>query len=554
MADRNQRGQEDGEPLQRWPLDNISECQVQHTSHRKQGPVLPTLVITISDSQRKRRSSRATGFISSNKDSGVATLWFRTPPDDHHRSLQEWAQLIMVRKGLASAHDSPVSPVFASPFKTRSNEYSDYLPRSASDSRGLQHTSSTATYSTGPLDRAGPFDLHPPSLRSKRSDVSSPSDTNRPTSKIPYATPEQHYTTVLPGDILPSSPNGEYPGRFVEGWTSAAGRSSVLGFAVRGRDSLSSQGQHASIPDVTSPPAPGETILDRAFLLGHIPGAGSYVPGQEKLSSIARFDALMREAEDRKGKREASRQSVRTAVRSAFDDDDSSDEEEAYSAQGDHASEGSDRLHDQSQTDQGRAVPDMSPSAQRALAFITSRHHDGHAGTHRPTVSRTHLSFHAGVTPAFPVSPPVPPSRPHTAHAKSRSNAARNRSTLQLMPATTTTLDLTSAGKSRDDGSWSATVAPDKRNSSSSAKRLSFTDFTKRLSSTSSLLLVQTNVSAGSSHVGSETDTQNGAPPSRTSLALRGGPPLRTKDREELDRRCGWRGSVGVVGTEGGFL
>ncbi|KAK2590054.1 hypothetical protein QQS21_012270 [Conoideocrella luteorostrata] len=538
---------EDGEPIQRWSLSHISDCQVKLVSHRKQGHVLPTLVITVSDNQRKRRSSRATGFVSANKDSGVTTLWFRTPPDNHRPSLYEWARFIMAKKGLSSAAESPVSPVFTSPFQTRSNDSQDYHPRPGSGNRALQHKSSTATYSTGPLDHATTFSSVSPSLRSKRSDISSPSSNIHPTQKVQYAMPEQHYTSIRPGDIVTSAPNGEYQGQFIEGWTSAQGRSSTMSSPVRSRDSIGSQGQQPSIVDVSSPPAPGETILDRAFQLGHVPGAGSYVPGQEKLTSIARFDALMRKADDRRRKRETIQRDQQGTVKSAFDEDDSSDDVDGQESDtSDADSDERSQEHDQ----RDRYSPHlMSPSAQRALAFIIGRQEsDRSSKSHRPAISRTHLSFHAGTVPASTQSPP---SRPHTAHAKSRPNTSRTQSTPHLIPTATTTLDLPSSGKPHDEGHHRSTAVPEKRHSNSSAKRLSFTEFTKRLSSTSSLLLVQTNASGGSS----EPDVHHSSPAPRTNLSLRGsGAPPRPRDRDDQDRRCGWRGSVGVVGTEGGFL
>lgn len=515
---------------------------------------MQTLVITISDNQRKRRSSRATGFISSNKDSGVTTLWFRTPPDDHHHGLHEWARFIMSKKSSSTTTESPVSPVFTSPFQTRSNDNPDYFARPGSGNRGLQHKSSTATYSTGPLDRPATFSSDSPSLRSKRSDISSPSSNHHNSQKVPYAIPEQHYTTIMPGDIL-SGPNGEYQGQYVEGWNTGNGRTSTMSSPSRGRDSMSSQSQQPSVLNASSPPCPGETILDRAFHLGHIPGAGSYVPGQEKLSSIARFDALMRETDEKRRKRDTIQRAQQTTIRSAFDDDDSSDDEEVDPATDDSDSDSdSDAYSEGQDQSEQHSAPLMSPSAQRALSYITGRNEGANLNpkSHRPGMSRTHLSFHAGSARASTIAPP---SRPHTAHAKSRPNAARTQSTPHLIPTATTTLDLPSSGKGQEDCRNRSSTIAEKRHSNSSAKRLSFTEFTKRLSSTSSLLLVQTNASGGSSHVSSEVDTQPCSSAPRTNLSLRGaGPPPRPRDRDDQDRRCGWRGSVGVVGTEGGFL
>ncbi|POR37757.1 Uncharacterized protein TPAR_02045 [Tolypocladium paradoxum] len=547
------KSKNDWEPIQQWPANSVADCQVQLVTNRKQSPVLPTLVITIADKERRRRSSRAAGFISTNKESGTTTLWFRTLPDDHHPTLHDWARFILSRKRATPSSGSPVSPIFTSPFATRSRENSDHKQRPGSGSRALQHKSSSATYSTGPRDCPATFSSESPSLRSKRSDISSPSSNNYPPQKLPYAIPEQHYTTVLPTDLGATPPLGDYRGEFIEGWTSAQGRSSTMSSPTRGRDSISSQAQHPSIYDAACPPAPGETILDRAFQLGHIPGPESYVPGQEKLSSIARFDALMREVEERRKQNEAGTKAERVAVRSTFEDDDSSDE--ADPGESDDEDSDSDAQSEE-QDDRGKA-PLMSPGAQRALAYIAGgrRENGRHSVSHRPGISRAHLSFHADADPASSISLAAP-LRPHTAHAKSRPNATRTQSTPHLTPAAATALDLPSSAASSSKRPVPVPVpSADKRNSSSSAKRLSFTEFTKRLSSSSSSLLVQTNASAGSSRGSSEVEVQPPSAP-RTNLTLRGASgarqPLPPPRSDPQERRCGWRGSI--VGAEGGFL
>ncbi len=113
--------------------------------------------------------------------------------------------------------------------------------------------------------------------------------------------------------------------------------------------------------------------------------------------------------------------------------------------------------------------------------------------------------------------------------------------------------------------------ATEKRQSVSSVKRLSFGEFTRRLSSTSSLLLMQTNASTGGSSRASHSDMdlqqppgspaphlhhlhpRAGAPPAPLQQQIQNPPlsPLPAGERE----RCAWRGSVGVFGTgEGGFV
>ncbi|CAM1508371.1 Fc.00g052190.m01.CDS01 [Cosmosporella sp. VM-42] len=531
---------EDSEPQQQWPINCISGCDVQMLAHRKQGPVLPTMVVTISDKERKRRSSRAAGLISANKEPSATTLLFRTPPDDHHPSLHEWARFILSKKSPMSP-DSPMSPKFSNPFSSRSRDTPDYFPRPTSgsqshcsDGRGLQHKGSANTYSTGTRER--PVTFSSASLRSKRSDVSSPSSTNYPI-QTSFPIPGQHYTTVLPTDIpSPVTTIGEYQGEFIEGWTSAQGRSSTMSSPIRGRDSLSSQTPQPSVTatEASSPPGPRETILDRAFQLRCIPGSEREVPGEEHLSSLARFDALMREADDRRKQREAAERAEQIAMRSAFEASDSSEEDDEVDSDGTDDAYGT-----------GRRSPALiPPTAQRALQFIAGRHESSRStpSAARPPVSKTPMGMRADhLTQA-------PPMRPHTAHAKSRPNAAqRTQSTPQLTPSMAK-LDISaSTNKSHEDGAMKSNA--EKRQSTSSTKRLSFTEFTKRLSSTSSLLLVQTNASGGSSRGSSEIDIQSSSIP-RGALNPRGtGPPPR-----DHDGRCGWRNSVGVLGNEGGFL
>ncbi|OTA02659.1 hypothetical protein A9Z42_0030650 [Trichoderma parareesei] len=547
------KAKEDMEPAYQWPTSCVLDCQVQMLAYRKQGPIQPTLVVTISDKERKRRSSRSVGLMAS-KDAGTSTLWFRTPPDDHHSSLHDWASFILSKKNPVAA-DGSTTPIFSSPFSPRSREAPDNTPprpdsgnpasSSRPDARALQHKSSSATYSTGPRERPATFSSDSPSLRSKRSDISSPSSISQHPMQKAFAAPGPIYTGPMHGDSgLPPIRDSIYQGDLIEGWTAAQGRSSTLSSPTRGPEPLGSPMEAPLGFDVHAPPAPGETILDRAFQLGHIPWAGSNVPGQETFSSIARFDALMHEVEDKRKQREATRREERAAMRNTYNPkatplklvDDFDSEESAHSA--DEQDHGYDRS------------PIISPSAQRALAFIANRHGDAprEPGSRRPTISRTHLSYHAGAAPPPPLPLPTsrsPPSRPHTAHAKSRLNPSqRTQSTPHLNPD--------SAGRSvesgfgQDDG--------DSRRSGSSSKRLSFSDFTRRLSSTSSLLVVQTNTSGDSRRGSVETD-HHSLSARRPDVSHRDTvPPPRSREWQRQDRQCPWRNSVGVVGPEGGFL
>ncbi|KAJ4187962.1 hypothetical protein NW767_008919 [Fusarium falciforme] len=537
---------EDTEPSQQWPINSITDCQVQQIAHRKQGPVLPTLVISIADKEKKRRSSRAAGLISSSKEANATTLWFRTPTDDHHLSLHEWARFILARKSPMSP-ESPMSPQFSNPFSSRPRDTSDYFSRPTSgnqsgrsDTRALQHKSSSNTHSTATRDRPLTFSSESPSLRSKRSDVSSPSSSNYPIQQMNFPIPGQHYTTVLPTDLpSPVTTTGEYQGEFIEGWTSAQGRSSTMSSPIRGRSSIGSQPPHPSTAatDSSSPPGPRETILDRAFQMRCIPGSEREVPGEEKLSSLARFDALMREADEKRKQREEAERAQQMAMRSAFEASDSSSEEQ-------------DSDSDDLDEDAFGGVPErrgpalIPPTTQRALQFITGRHEAAPPSpSGRPPVTRTQI-------------PQSPPLRPHTAHAKSRPTPSqRTNSTPQLTPGMAN-LEISTGTPTKvsDDGAIRPNADKRLSTSSTATKRLSFTEFTKRLSSTSSLLLVQTNASGGSSRGSSEIDIQPSSLP-RGTLNPRGtGPPPRDRDTDDYGGRCRWRNSVGVIGKDGTFI
>ncbi|KAK0392377.1 hypothetical protein NLU13_1872 [Sarocladium strictum] len=472
--------QDNWEPTHQWPLSSVVDCSVQTVAHRKQGPVLPTLIVTISDQQRKRRSSRAAGLITSNKESSSTTvLWFRSPNDEPHVSLHEWVRFIMSRRGAPMSPDSPMSPVLTNPFAPKPREGSDYFPRPSSHGRGLQHKASTATYSTSgaPRERPLTFSSESPSLRSKRSDVSSPSSFNYPVQQSPFSIPGQHYTTVLPTDIPSPTTVGpaDYQGEFIEGWTSAQGRSSTVSSPTRGRDSISSHAHQPSVTESSSPPAPRETILDRAFQLRCIPGSDADVPGEEKLSSLARFDALMKEADEKRKQRESAQRAEQAAMRSTFEADDSSDEEDVV-PESDTDTENSDAYSNEGD---GRSQPSLiPPTTKRALKFIASRHDltgesDDQVPTRRP-MSRNPVSFHGGIMSSLTQAPP---SRPHTAHAKSRPNQAGGGSgpASPPLPASATERSGLSSATNvvRGRPSEEGTVRPsiEKRQSSSSAKR-----------------------------------------------------------------------------------
>ena len=587
-ADDRGRQQEDTEPILQHPITSIADCQVQMLAHRKQGPVLPTLVLSILpdplvDKARKRRSSRTAGF-SAPRETGPTTLLFR-PGLEEYPTLQDWARFIQqliqpqIPDRLPLSPVTPASPTFINPFAPRSREPSDMFSRPESRNGGRP---GFVFKNPGPAhtgrDRPVTFS-DSPSLRSKRSDLSSQ------TSSVTQSHVGYHnYASVVPADLpSPATTIGEYQGEFIEGWTSAQGRSSALSSPIRGRESVSSQTPNPLPPILDSelPPGPRETILDRAFQLRCIPGSEREVPGEEKLSSLARFEALMREVDEKRKHREAeeAKSKPQQAVapssepRSAFDDDDS-DSDDDSTRDSDDDSDGM-----VAETD----VEDQFPSSQRALDFLTGRYESTqrqHQLSSRGYGVRSPPSYNHEAFMALSNSASAQ-MRPHTGYSKNRSRPGMTQRThsqphlAAMLASSSTPLETIGSddgtGFSFTPGSPSALQrsSTEKRQSVSSVKRLSFGEFTRRLSSTSSLLLMQTNASAGGSSRASHSDmdlqlSSGSPPPHLHHLHPRAGPPVPLQQQQIPPlsplpagerERCAWRGSVGVFGTgEGGFV
>lgn len=565
----------DWEPIQQHALSSVTDCQIQQVAHRKQGPVLPTLIINISpdpttDKLRKRRSSRTAG-LTSTKETHPTTLWFR--PGDDTYTLQDWARFIqpLIQPNMPDRAPmspiTPASPSFINPFSAR-REASDAYQRPASGhanhwgASALHHKGSNYTHSS----RERPLTYsESPSLRSKRSDISSSHASSMNPAQIAY----QNYTAIQQGHTAdlpsPATTIGEYQGEFIEGWTSAQGRSSTLSSPIRGRDSVSSQGPQsiAVTMDSSSPPAPRETILDRAFQLRCIPGSEREVPGEEKLSSLARFDALMREADEKRKIREAEEARLRaeSEPKSVWDLDDDSDSDE----EDDRDDDSDDVVGELNDSELGYPIP---PTAQRALDYIASRHDSQQGQRARAQTGRGPLNYNAETLMALNSGPSL--LRPQTSYARNRPGMAqRTHSQPQLAgigPVASNFDSPQPAGTAGSgDGTVTAKASPlhrsqtEKRLSTSSAKRASFTEFTKRLSSTSSLLLVQTNASSasatssrGSSDATAEGSQQHGLRGALQPRRVRS--PTPRTERESSDKACNWRGSVGVFGAEGGLI
>jgi hypothetical protein len=286
----------------------------------------------------------------------------------------------------------------------------------------------------------------------------------------------------------------------------------------------------------------------------YIPGSDQEVPGEEKLSSLARFDALMRDAEERR-RHDPQDKYDNAATQSAWDADNSEDDLDGEDGQDDEDEDDVPIFDEERETNRDTLIP---ATTQRALEFITGRSSTPRS-PRSPSSVMSSQYHHIESLNALDPNGGGAYWPAHISHSKSRSMGHRAFSQQQqhsVPPSANLDVPSSSSGKTSEDGGSRSHGDASKRHSSSSTKRLSFTEFTKRLSSTSSLLLVQTNVSSGgaSSRGSSELD-QLPSPVPRGNLQPRTAqPPPNPRDREEWEKRCGWRGSVGVFGSEGGFL
>ncbi|KKA27868.1 hypothetical protein TD95_003230 [Thielaviopsis punctulata] len=523
----------DTEAVFQCPISQIIDCQVQMVAHRKQGPALPTLVINVVDKERKRRSSRAASLINGNKDSSTSiSLLFRTTPEDKQPLLHEWSRFIMSRKSPMSP-DTPTSPTFSNPFGSR-NELT--RPNSGSHVNPMPTTHKGSVTTQGSRERAVTYSSDSPSLRSKTSDLSTPSSIAHG-----FTSYNQPFSPSASDFPSPATTMDDYKGEFIEGWTASKGRSSMVNSPIYHRESLD---QRPSLWDCNSPPVPGETILDRAFNMRVVPGSERMLPGEEKLSSITRFDALMREVDTQR--RMTKTDGVRPNMDDILADDNDRDDDDSRdnaSSSANNSMRSAKRIAPKPPRISTNIVPkhtSISPAAQRALDFIASRHDE------------PDLCSPISPTSQFPEMPAGgAKTRPQTTFADRRQSEI-------FMDTNSIAMSL------------NATVASS--SASVSAKRLSFSEFTKRLSNTSSLLLVQsnTNTSTGTGNTtssDSKASTELGLGEScvgddatsiHSSLSVRHQqapmvPPPRPPRRADTVSECGsFRG--GFVPTDGGFF
>jgi hypothetical protein len=542
-------------------MSSFKSCEIRHVQHRKQSPSLPTLMLEFKpdapiERARKRRSSRAGGL--SSKDPWASMLLFRTVAEERY-NIYDW-QITLKPQLVPDSPESlmedfqnnlfpmtsPIFGGFSNPFAAREARTPTSATRPSFLSRGSSQSTHeyTSTYPHAPRTETRPSAamMSPsPSLRSRRSDVSSQSS-----SMIPLGFTSNHPQNNYAMGDLPSPastiPSG-FETQFIEGWTSAQGRSSTLSSHTRGSNSIASA-VAAAAPIGATPPGPRETILDRAFQMRCIPGSEKALEKEEeKISSIARFEALMKEADERK--RQKSVTSIQDGGTSSWD----LDEESEYSS------------HDEVDEDEDTDALDMwdhdfsvPTPAQRALDYISGR--PAPAPISRPLSPMSR-------------SPPIPflntqaMSAFHGIAPGVSSNGLRPRTGTSLSQRDIRPVSLALPSRSMSAAAISSLIPSNnnlktgdleardiRRRSSTSVKRLSFTEFAKRLSSTSSLLLVQTNTS---SHSGKDNSRRTSSEfgPDDATLGRQNSVNMRSSEQE---KRCGWRGSVGAFGGEGGFL
>ncbi|KAI9756968.1 MAG: RNA-splicing factor [Chaenotheca gracillima] len=237
----------DPELVSRHPLAALRSCTVEDYSTRKGSVPLPTLVLSFeSDGNRgKRRSSQSSGMSVKTRSD---TLIFRGTPECPY-AIIDWNRALQ-----AHLHEQLQSQ---SPFLNSNYSLSDTSSRpSTSTTRPAVAHSPNSYGSNSSVTPQSALISPAVSFQSSYTATTSPSSTSpvRPTAPL---------------DQLHSPTNSAFP------------------------DSLS-----------TSPPGPKESILDRAFMMNCIPGHSRPTSGdsnvEEPMTSIARFEALMKELDARK--------------------------------------------------------------------------------------------------------------------------------------------------------------------------------------------------------------------------------------------------------------
>lgn len=487
------------EYLAHHPISAVQFCEIRNIQHRKQSPPLPTLVVefkpeSTTSKLRKRRSSKTSMTL---KDGYSNALLFRSLESERH-SIYDWVvQMKILLTAPASLGDSAFSSLvsISSPFMNRSN--------------------STSTKKNDSQGKYSEVVSPSPSLRSRRSDLSSKASSLAQGSGL---VSPLGFTNGIASDHPSPSSLSSYDHQLIEGWTSAQGRTSALSSHTRGNNSNAS-----GITTSTT----RETILDRAFQMRCIPGSERlFSPDDiDNLSSTARFEALMREIDERK---QAKRDACSTQTLSTRSLDESKVDNMGESFQDSYLD---------------CEEKELPVPAQKALDFISgrltsSKHPLSLTSKNKvPTLNTQALSALLGDD--------VTVDEQESVNSRTDNSSRRNSSrpsTLTIPLRSYSSSALPNDEENNNNPSNSKIDTKDNSLSSSSVKRLSFQEFARRLSSTSSLLLVQTNASSNSGRGYADYTSDLTVNPRSCSTS------------DERERRCSWRSGVSAFGVEGTFM
>lgn len=511
---------------------------MRNIAYRKQSSLVPTLVLELKpdillERQRRRRSSRA-GALTSPKDTWADVYLFRTMAEDRF-SIFDWQLVLSSRLTSSNNMDCPRSP--------ESPDFPTFVDPFASRNAGPD-TGAAAKANRGHRQQPHALISPAPSVRSLRSDMSSHSGSQNPSLHL-LPSPSQVYQS--PTDTL-SPAASSYEAPFYQVRPAMHGRASTFSSHTRGRGSFASMISPSAPTTPIEPPGPRQTILDRAFQMRCIPGSDLLQDeASEKMTSMARFEALMREHDQRRQRNSTKEPHQKPQAESSL-----------ASAVATPASRGQE---EQENILLSNNEVDISTPAQKALAYISGRQ--------TPTRSRT----------PKPTTPPIPfvtqnsmsslrePCTTPLQGLSPRTNSSRHRKVrpVSLIVTNRAMSDSTVPGHS------DYTCTSEKRMSNSSTRKvnISFQEFTKNFASTNSLLLAQTDASSVSmkrqskrhsveyrlsTPVEPDDDASFKRAASTKSKSSRRST-RRTNMAAEAEKRCGWRGSSAMLASaEGGFI
>ncbi|KAI9772908.1 MAG: hypothetical protein M1840_008790 [Geoglossum simile] len=255
--------QGDTECIVRYPLDSIKSVCIEDIAHRKPGPALPTLVVTLDQGppSPKRRSSQSGSVLPMRPRAN--TLLFRTAKDDV-RNISDWHQAIQNQLNpKIEPSGSLFDPGWGFNNSSRTLKLNTRGPHGGTPGSPFSNQANTTLLSPSS------------SVRSVRSELSSSESDkksfySRGTSELPSPVFEMPLTPVVEDHAI----------------------------VHVGTGSPSSTYEEESAGLLTAPSPRRETILDRAFMMNCIPDGAELATSPEQ-NSIERFEALMRNLEAR---------------------------------------------------------------------------------------------------------------------------------------------------------------------------------------------------------------------------------------------------------------